>query len=186
MTTPWHFECHWPPGQPRSRGRASYVRRPCVKMGHDGPIAEAFAQRVTPDLARARGRCDLCRFAAGGVARSHERHTARRLFDLTDPSFAKAVVLVLRHDTVAPLGVVQNRPTNLEPAKIFPELVESVGLLHGQAVSRRADRTGPATVPRARPRGRYGDGARGARQGVLEYRGRLVGRLEPPPRRRHR
>lgn len=52
--------------------------------------------------------------------------------DLTDPSFAKAVVLVLRHDTDGTLGVVLNRPTSLEPAKIFPELVESVGSYTGK------------------------------------------------------
>jgi len=52
--------------------------------------------------------------------------------ELTDPSFAKAVVLVLRHDTDGTLGVVLNRPTNLEPAKVFPELVGNVGSYDGK------------------------------------------------------
>ena len=47
--------------------------------------------------------------------------------ELTDPNFAKSVVLVLRHDNEGTIGVVLNRPTNLEPAKVFPELLDSVG-----------------------------------------------------------
>lgn len=52
--------------------------------------------------------------------------------ELTDPSFAKAVVLVLRHDSDGTLGVVLNRPTNLEPATVFPELVGNVGSYDGK------------------------------------------------------
>jgi putative transcriptional regulator len=52
--------------------------------------------------------------------------------ELTDPNFAKAVVLVLRHDNEGTLGVVLNRPTNLEPAKVFPELVADVGSYTGR------------------------------------------------------
>jgi putative transcriptional regulator len=51
--------------------------------------------------------------------------------ELTDPSFAKAVVLILRHDADGTLGVVLNRPTNLEPAKVFPELVGNIGSYDG-------------------------------------------------------
>lgn len=47
--------------------------------------------------------------------------------ELTDPNFAKSVVLVLRHDNEGTIGVVLNRPTNLEPATVFPELLDSVG-----------------------------------------------------------
>jgi putative transcriptional regulator len=46
---------------------------------------------------------------------------------LTDVNFARAVVLVLRHDENGTIGVVLNRPTNLVPATIFPELAEGVG-----------------------------------------------------------
>ena len=52
--------------------------------------------------------------------------------ELTEPSFARAVVLVLRHDDNGTLGIVVNRPTNLEPAKVFPELAASVGSYDGR------------------------------------------------------
>ena len=47
--------------------------------------------------------------------------------ELSDPMFAHAVVLVLRHDDEGTIGVVLNRPTNLVPATIFPELKDRVG-----------------------------------------------------------
>ena len=51
---------------------------------------------------------------------------------LTDPNFARTVVLVLRNDDNGALGVVINRPTNLEPAAVFPELAEGVGTYQGR------------------------------------------------------
>ena len=51
---------------------------------------------------------------------------------LTDPNFARTVVLVLRNDDNGTLGVVINRPTNLEPAAVFPELAEGVGTYQGR------------------------------------------------------
>jgi putative transcriptional regulator len=50
---------------------------------------------------------------------------------LTDPNFARTVVLVLRSDDNGTLGVVVNRPTNLEPATVFPELADGVGTYSG-------------------------------------------------------
>jgi putative transcriptional regulator len=47
--------------------------------------------------------------------------------ELTDVNFAKAVVLVLRHDDNGTVGVVLNRPTNLVPTAVFPELAEGAG-----------------------------------------------------------
>ena len=41
--------------------------------------------------------------------------------------FARSVVLVLRHDDEGTIGVVLNRPTNLVPATIFPELKDGIG-----------------------------------------------------------
>jgi hypothetical protein len=35
--------------------------------------------------------------------------------DLKDPNFSHTVILVLRHDENATLGVVINRPTSIEP-----------------------------------------------------------------------
>jgi len=51
---------------------------------------------------------------------------------LTDPNFAHTVVLVLRNDDDGTLGVVLNRPTNLEPATVFPELAAGVGTYGGR------------------------------------------------------
>jgi putative transcriptional regulator len=51
--------------------------------------------------------------------------------ELSDPMFARSVVLVLRHDDQGTLGVVLNRPTNLVPATIFPELGDGIGSYEG-------------------------------------------------------
>jgi putative transcriptional regulator len=51
--------------------------------------------------------------------------------ELTDVNFARAVVLVLRHDENGTIGVVLNKPTNLAPAAVFPELAQSVGSYAG-------------------------------------------------------
>jgi putative transcriptional regulator len=46
---------------------------------------------------------------------------------LTDVNFARSVVLVLQNDENGAVGVVLNRPTNLVPATVFPELAEGIG-----------------------------------------------------------
>jgi putative transcriptional regulator len=51
---------------------------------------------------------------------------------LADPNFARTVVLVLRNDDNGTLGVVLNRPTNIEPAAVFPELEDGVGAYPGR------------------------------------------------------
>lgn len=51
---------------------------------------------------------------------------------LTDPNFARAVILVLRNDDNGTLGVVLNRPTNLELGAAFPELAAGVGAYEGR------------------------------------------------------
>lgn len=51
---------------------------------------------------------------------------------LSDPNFARSVVLVLRSDENGTLGVVLNRPTNLAPATVFPELADGVGAYDGR------------------------------------------------------
>jgi putative transcriptional regulator len=50
---------------------------------------------------------------------------------LSDVNFAHAVVLVLQHDENGTVGVVLNRPTNLVPATVFPELAEGIGSYDG-------------------------------------------------------
>jgi putative transcriptional regulator len=62
---------------------------------------------------------------------------------LTDVNFARAVVLVLRHDENGTIGVVLNRPTNLVPATVFPELAEGAGTYAGTLF-----RGGPITPTR--------------------------------------
>ena len=47
--------------------------------------------------------------------------------ELADMNFSKAVVLVLRHDENGTIGVVLNRPTNLVPTAVFPDLGEVAG-----------------------------------------------------------
>ena len=51
---------------------------------------------------------------------------------LTDVNFARSVVLVLQNDENGAVGVVLNRPTNLVPATVFPELAEGIGTYDGR------------------------------------------------------
>jgi putative transcriptional regulator len=51
---------------------------------------------------------------------------------LTDVNFARAVVLILQHDENGTIGVMLNRPTNLVPATVFPELAENLGSYDGR------------------------------------------------------
>jgi putative transcriptional regulator len=51
--------------------------------------------------------------------------------ELGDPNFARSVILVLRHDDEGTIGVLLNRPTNLVPATIFPELSAGIGSYQG-------------------------------------------------------
>lgn len=51
---------------------------------------------------------------------------------LTDATFARAVVLVLRHDENGTIGIMLNRPTNIAPAAVLPELASSVGTYEGK------------------------------------------------------
>ena len=51
---------------------------------------------------------------------------------LSDPNFARTVLLVLRSDENGALAVVLNHPTNLEPGVVFPELAEGVGTYDGR------------------------------------------------------
>ena len=51
---------------------------------------------------------------------------------LDDANFSRTVVLVLRHDDNGTVGVVINRPTNLVPATVFPEIAATVGSYDGR------------------------------------------------------
>jgi putative transcriptional regulator len=62
---------------------------------------------------------------------------------VTDPTFSRVVVLVLRHGDDGTIGVVLNRPTNLVPADVFPELTDNVGSYSG-----RLFRGGPIAATR--------------------------------------
>jgi putative transcriptional regulator len=50
---------------------------------------------------------------------------------LSDVNFARSVILVLRNDENGTIGVMLNRPTNLVPATVFPELAEGIGSYDG-------------------------------------------------------
>jgi putative transcriptional regulator len=52
--------------------------------------------------------------------------------ELGDPNFSHSVVLLLRHDDNGAIGVVINRVTSLAPAKIFPELADTLGNYPGK------------------------------------------------------
>ena len=52
--------------------------------------------------------------------------------ELADPNFSHSVVLVLRHDDNGAIGVVINRVTSLAPAKVFPELADTLGNYQGK------------------------------------------------------
>ncbi len=41
--------------------------------------------------------------------------------DLTDPNFARSVVLILEHDDEGAVGVVLNRPTQISPSDELPD-----------------------------------------------------------------
>jgi putative transcriptional regulator len=52
--------------------------------------------------------------------------------EMADPNFARTVILVLRSDDDGTIGIILNRPTNLLPATIFPELKDNVGPYAGK------------------------------------------------------
>lgn len=63
--------------------------------------------------------------------------------ELEDPNFSRTVILVLRHDQNGTVGVVINRPTNLVPATVFPEVAAGLGQYSG-----RLYRGGPVSPAR--------------------------------------
>jgi putative transcriptional regulator len=71
----------------------------------------------------------------GGFAGAQEIANGSLLIaspELADPNFSHSVVLVLRRDDNGAIGVVINRLTSLAPAKIFPELAETLGNYPGK------------------------------------------------------
>jgi putative transcriptional regulator len=41
---------------------------------------------------------------------------------LADPNFAESVLLMVHHDDDGSIGILVNRPTNLDPASVFPDV----------------------------------------------------------------
>jgi putative transcriptional regulator len=75
-----------------------------------------------------------CGYGAAGPAIGQSLTTGSLLIaspELPDPVFARSVVLVLRHDDQGTIGVMLNRPTNLVPATIFPDLEDGIGSYAG-------------------------------------------------------
>ncbi|MGH8768728.1 MAG: YqgE/AlgH family protein [Burkholderiales bacterium] len=61
-----------------------------------------------------------------------QAETARTLLlvaqpDMLDPNFSRTVVLVMRPEEGGPLGVILNRPTNVQLRELFPERAELTG-----------------------------------------------------------
>lgn len=78
----------------------------------------------------------LASLAAGGPLAAQSLENGVLLVaspEIRDSGFAKTIVLVLRHDAEnGTVGLIINRPTNLEPAVVFPELTESLGSYEGK------------------------------------------------------
>jgi putative transcriptional regulator len=47
--------------------------------------------------------------------------------DMLDPNFSRTVVLVMRPEEGGPLGVILNRPTNVQLRELYPERAELTG-----------------------------------------------------------
>lgn len=76
----------------------------------------------------------LCGFAAAAPVHAQTIGNGTLLVAspaLSDVNFAHAVVLVLQNDENGTVGVMLNRPTNLVPAKVFPELAQGIGKYEG-------------------------------------------------------
>jgi putative transcriptional regulator len=61
-----------------------------------------------------------------------QAETARTLLlvaqpDMLDPNFSRTVVLVMRPEEGGPLGVILNRPTNVQLRELYPERAELTG-----------------------------------------------------------
>ena len=77
----------------------------------------------------------LAALAIGALAGAQEIGSGSLLVsspELADPNFSHSVVLVLRHDDNGAIGVVINRVTSLAPAKVFPELADTLGNYQGK------------------------------------------------------
>jgi putative transcriptional regulator len=46
---------------------------------------------------------------------------------LEDPNFSESVLLIVYHDSNGSLGIFLNRPTNLRPSRVFPEVQALAG-----------------------------------------------------------
>jgi putative transcriptional regulator len=71
----------------------------------------------------------------GGFAGAQEIGNGSLLIatpELADPNFSHSVVLLLRRDDNGAIGVVINRVTSLAPAKVFPELADTLGNYAGK------------------------------------------------------
>jgi len=100
-------------------------------------MTTATSKRFGNTASRALGWVAALGVAAGLVAAPLEAQTIGNGTllvaspQLSDVNFARSVVLVLRHDDQGTIGVMLNRPTNLVPATVFPELAEGIGSYAG-------------------------------------------------------
>ena len=106
------------------------TRVSCRDDDGDSETAAKHGSKVRAWVAAAAVACGIAAAPLAAQTIGTARCSSRRR-ELTDVNFARAVVLVLRHDDDGTIGVVLNRPTNLVPATVFPELTESVGSYAG-------------------------------------------------------
>lgn len=89
-------------------------------MSHHAPLRRAFACLLALLACLASGPLAAQTLGSGVLLVASP--------DIRDSGFARTVVLILRHDTQnGTVGLIVNRPTNLEPAAVFPELAEQLG-----------------------------------------------------------
>jgi putative transcriptional regulator len=98
-------------------------------------LRRASQKRRDPCLRRAVGALYalLLLFGTSGLVLAADKDLTAILIvargELTDPSFADSVVLVMNNLAAAPVGIIVNRPTPISVSQLFPDL-KSASRLH--------------------------------------------------------
>src|SRR5690606_38481789 len=136
------------PGPPRGRGgrkRAMIARRPAGTSGGRACMMAPMNAKHTPAApctaprrpARGWARAALllvgAALAVAAAAQPRVGQGSLRVAtdEIGDPSWSRTVVLVLHHGPNGTLGIAINRPTEVEPKEIVPDLGDLPGLAHG-------------------------------------------------------
>lgn len=78
---------------------------------------------------------DAASFVPEGMPQLHDSPPAAGMFlvastDIRDPRFHRSVILLVKHDNEATLGLIVNRPTRISLDKVFPGLDPEQGAAH--------------------------------------------------------